>query len=272
MPRACNCVTLLPARPRNSRQASAWTPGRPADEDAETARILASYPPEVFQPSNMDGVLGHGDQAAAEKKLGLELLARARIKTVPVGFSSSLLLEHIRDWQLEFKEWEIGPEPPAADRNALESVISATRRLTTALDHLKGQMSRLGSRIANSTFAAHWDQVRLERLRRKLDHLRSVAESLEVRESMRRENHPLKPKGGWSAREALFGHDIPALYSRIFGRRFTASGKTDIPPSEGVRFACIVATEVLGDTVRPENVVKQRTNYRAAQGGKREHK
>lgn len=259
-------------RPGKGEPASAWTPGRSADKDAETARILASYPPELFQPSCMDVVLGHEDHAAAEKKLGLELLARARIETVPVGFSSSVLLEHIRGWQPEFKEWEIGPEPPAADRNALEGVISATRRLTTALDHLKDQMSRLGSRIANSTFAADWDHVRLERLRRELDHLRSVAESPEVKETMRREDRPLKPKVGWSAREAMFGDDIPALYSRIFGRRFTASGKTDIPPSEGVRFACVVATEVLGDTVRPENVVKQRTNYRAARGGKRGQK
>lgn len=261
----------MPAQPRNSGQALTWTPGRPAVEDAETARILASYPPELSQPDDMDVVLGHEDQATAEKKLGLELLARARIKTVPVGFSSSLLLAHIRDWQPEFKEWEIGPEPLAADRNALEGVISATHRLTTALNHLKSQMSRLGSRIPNSTFAAHWDHVRLERLRRELDHLRSSAESPIVKETMRREDRSLKPKGGWSAREALFGYDIPALYCRIFDRPFTMSGKTDIPPSEGVRFACVVATEVLGDTVRPESVVKQRTNYRAAWGGKREH-
>lgn len=262
----------MPARPSNSGQASAWTPGRPADEDAETARILASYPPEVFQPDDMDVVLGHGDQAAAEKKLGLELLARARIKTVPVGFSSSLLLEHIRDWQPEFKEWEIGPEPPAADRNALEGVVSATRRLMTALYDLKNQMNLPGSRVASSTFAAHWDYVRLDRLRRELDDLRNVAGSPKVKETMRREDRPLKPKGGWSAREALYGDNIPALYTRLFGRPYTASGKADTYPSEGMRFACVIATEVLGCTVSPENVVRQRTSYRRARGGKHEQK
>ena len=106
-------------RPRKGGQASAWTPGRPANEDAETARILSSYPPELFQPGDMDLVLGHEERAIAEKKIGLELLARARIETVPVSFSSSYLLEHIRDWKAELREWEIGPEPPAAERDAL---------------------------------------------------------------------------------------------------------------------------------------------------------
>lgn len=258
----------MPPRPGKDGQASAWTPGRPADEDAETAHILTSYPPELLQLDDMAVVLGTADYAAAENKRGLELMARARIETIPDSFSSSLLLAHIRSWQSELREWEIGPEPREIEREALINVEYAVRRLTTALDDLKAQMSLLGSRVANSTFAAHWDQVRLDRLRRELDDLRNMARSPEVTETMRREDRPLKPKGGWSTREALYGNDIPGLYTRLFGRPYTASGKTNIRPSEGVRFACVIATEVLGCTVSPENVVRQRTSYRGAQGGK----
>ncbi len=262
----------MPPRPGKGGQASAWTPGRPAEEDAETARILTSYPPELFQPDDMDVVLGHGDKVAAEKKLGLELLARARIETVPVGFCSSYLLAHIWDWKSELREWDIGPEPPAAERDALQAVESAAKRLTLALNRLEEQTNQPGSRIASSIFAASWDHARLGKLRSELDDLRSRAASPEVKETMRREDHPLKPKGGWSAREALYGDNIPKLYETIFARRFTASGKENINPSEGVRFACVIAQELEGYTVTPENVVKQRTNYRAARGGKRGQK
>lgn len=258
----------MPPRPGKGGQASAWTPGRPADEDAETARILASYPPELLQPVDMAVLLGQGEHAVAENKLGLELMARARIKTIPDSFSSSLLLAHIKDWQSELREWEIGPEPSETEREALINVEYAVRRLTTALNNLKAQMSLSGSRIASSTFAAHWSQDRLDRLRRELDDLRSLAGSPEVTETMRREDRPLKPKDGWSTREALYGGDIPGLYTRLFGRPYTASGKADAFPSEGVRFACVIAAEVLGRTVSPENVVRQRTSYRRARGGK----
>lgn len=255
-------------RPGRAGHSSAWTPGRPADYDAETARILASYPPNLFQPDDLAIVLGKKDRDAAEKRMGLELLARAHIKTVPDCFSSSYLLAHIRDWKRELREWEIGPQPPAAERDALEAVVSAAKRLTLALNRLTYQMDQAGSRIASSTFASYWDRARLDQLRCELDDLRGMAGSDEVKETMRREDRPLKQEGGWSAREALYGDNIPKLYGSIFGRRFTASGKTGIFPSEGVRFACVIATVVLGYTVLPETVVKQRTRYRAARGGK----
>jgi len=262
----------MPPRPGRGGQSSVWTPGRPADEDTETARILASYPPELFQPDDLAVVLEQGDRDAAEKKKGLELLARARIETVPVDFSSSYLLAHIWDWKSELREWDIGPEPPAAERESLETVGVAAHRLTLALNRLKVQMNQPSSRIASSIFAAFWDHARLDQLRRELDDLGQRAASPEVKETMQREDRPSKPKDGWSAREALYGDNIPKLYESIFRRPFTASGKDNINPSEGVRFACVIAQELEGYIVTPENVVRQGTSYRAARGGKRRQK
>ena len=192
---------------------------------------------------------------------------------MPVGFSASLLIAHIRDWKPRLKEWEIGPEPPATERDALLAVESAANRLALALCRLDKQMRQMGSRIASASFAAHWSHDRLDQLRSEVDDLCRRAGSAEVKETMRREDRPLKQQGGWSAREALYGDNIPELYSRIFGRRFTASGKADIYPSEGVRFACVIATVILDCTVMPETVVKQRTQYRrAVRGGNRGQK
>lgn len=259
----------MPARPGKGRQASDWVPGMPANLDAETARLLASYSPSHFQADEIDVLLGHEARAAAEKKLGLELLARARVETVPPDFSASFLLTQIRNWRPEIRDWEIGPEPPAAERDALEAVSNAAARLRLAIKRIEGELDKVGSRLASGTFAAYWGHVRLDRLCHELEDLCLMANSPEVKDSMRREDRPLKKQDGWSAREAFFGHDIPELYKSIFRRAFTASGKQDINPSEGVRFACVIAGEVLGYIVSPGTVVKQRTNYRAARGGKR---
>jgi hypothetical protein len=241
----------------------------PQTDDPEA--ILASYPPELFGPrSDLDVLLVlWTDHHAAEQRKGLKLLARAGIREVPPDFDGRNLMLAIHHWKRELREWEIGPEPPAAERDALQQVESAVQRLALALNRLVEQMSLPGSRIAGSVFTRDWPRYRINELCGELASLRDAAASSEVAETMRREGQPRKPKGGWSAREGFFGHDLPHLYKAIFRRRFTASGKADARPSEGVRFASVVATEVLGYDVRPETVVKQRGVFRAAVGGRK---
>lgn len=244
------------------------SPPKPAHDSPDA--ILASYPPALFGPrSALDTLLGFWtEDAAAQQRKGLELLARSGIRDVPADFDGRTLLLTIDYWKHELREWEIGPEPPAAERDALETVGSAAQRLTQALYKLTEEASRPASRIAESVFTRDWPKERLDALRLELARLRDSAFSPEVAATMRRQDRPQKPKGGWSARESFFGYDLPQLYQATLKRRFTVSRKPNGRASEGIRFACTIASEVLGHQVTAENVIKQRQRFnRAIKGG-----
>lgn len=239
--------------------------------DDEAKRIFAGYRPELFWPkTGLEDVFGVHQSVTAARSDGLWLLAIAHIENVPDGFDADDLTTTIGYWRRELPEEELGPEPLASDVAALGSVLSAAKRLAIELDRLAKAMAAPASRIADSRFGGFWPPERRAAFRRELSELLDASASRDVAEDMRRPSIlPGKPPGGWSAREAFLGYDLPMLYQQLFpGRRFTASGKEDAHPSEGLRFACVVASAVLGGEVLPKTVVKARTRYRvAARGG-----
>lgn len=248
-----------------------WRSAVTADDEAE--RIFAGYRRELFWPNTgLQDVFGVHPSVTASRSQGLRLLAIAHIENVPEGFDANDLMATIEYWKRELPEQEQGPEPLASDRKALDKVFAAARTLIEKLDRLTEAMAAPASRIADSGFGGPWPPERRDALRRELLQLTEASVSREVAEGLRRPNIlPGKPPGGRSARETFLGYDLPMLYRQMFrGRRFTTNGKEDAPSSEGVRFACVVASEVLGEEVKPTAVVKARTRVRgAARGGQR---
>lgn len=238
--------------------------------DDEAKRIFAGYRPELFWPSGgLQDVFGVLPHVTASRSQGLQLLAIAHIEALPDGFDANDLMVTINYWKRELPEQELGPEPLTADVEALGEVFAAAKRLTMKLDRLADAMAAPASRIVDSRFNGPWPRERLDALRQELTELANASGAREVAEDMRRPGFLAgRPAGCWSAREAFYGHDLPGLYRQMLKRpRFTASGKEDAEPSEGVRFACVIASEVLGYEVMPAAVVKARTRFRAAARG-----
>lgn len=242
----------------------AWTPGLPADRDTKTARILAGYPPDLLGPKGGENSLQTifwSETDADWQRAGLELLARAEIEDVPANFDGRILAQTVADWRTEYRELAIGREPPAVEHEALEAVAAGAARFLTVLERLIEHAREPRSRIRGSTFTIHWTPDRLDALRSELTALSVEANSAETKETMRRPHLPPtgRPKGGWTTLEAFYGYDLPKLYESVTGREFTrtkAHPDLGTQPSEGVRFACVVASEVLGDTVTDEAIVK----------------
>ncbi len=262
---------MAAAKPMGRGVRPRWRSPVTADNEAE--RIFANYRHELFWPNTgLQDVFGVHPNVTAARSQGLRLLAIAHIEDLPDGFDANELMVTIAYWKRELPEEELGPEPLVSDVDALGGVLTAAKQLAVKLERLAGAMALPASRIADSRFGGLWSHERVGALRRELLKLADASASREVAEDMRRPNIlPGKPRGGWSAREAFMGHDLPMLYRQVFpGRVFTASGKEDAHPSEGLRFACVVASAVLGDEVLPATIVKNRTRYRAAaRGGRR---
>ena len=94
--------------------------------------------------------------------------------------------------------------------------------------------------------------------------LQADAKSETTQNTMQRPELPEgKPRGGYSNLESFSGYSLPHLYRHLFGRKYAltlpkeaAQGETKTRPSEGLRFGCIVASEVTGQTVAAEALVK----------------
>lgn len=238
-------------------------------EQVEAERIFASYRSELLEPkSDLEDLFDENAGLSALRREGLWLLACAGIADVPERFDGSELVWTIRHWKRELPEQELGPKPPTADIKALQDVNAAARRLLGKLDNLDTAIAAPASRIPYSGFTWPWSRERVAVLCRDLRDLAAATGDRDTVENMRRPDIlPGRPPNGWSAREGFLGHDLPALYRQMLGRRFTASGKEDAAPSEGVRFARVVAFEVLGKQVEPGSIAKARTRYRAAWRG-----
>ncbi len=255
-------------RPKKRGKGGNWRLARSLDADPEAKRIFETYRPELFtSQSDLPELFGTDRDLAAFRRQGLLLLARAHIKDVdvPNSFDGSLLMHTVRLWKRELPDEEQGAEPLVSDVEALSEVFTAAKRLHLRLVRLAEAMDVPASRIRDSRFNGLWPRERLVALRQEMNDLAEASGDREATEDMRR---PGVLSGKPSAREAFFGYDLPMLYQQMFpGRRFTASGKEDAFPSEGVRFACVVAAEVLGHEVVPGTVVTMRRRYRAARRG-----
>ena len=197
----------------------AWEPGLPADRDAETARILAGYPPALFGPGagRRDFEVLWGDEADAKRQrvVGLELLARARIEDVPAHFDGRGLADTIDGLKSDYWDLAAGPKPLAIERAALENAAAGAARFLIVLDRLIKHTGKPGSRIKSSNFRLDWTPDRLDALRRELATLRADAVSADTIESMRRPHLVAgKPEGGWSVLEELYGCILPELYEK----------------------------------------------------------